>query len=610
MFAVSLSFTVVGLVTFDLSVQEIKKLLGSRNEGFAFNMMQGLDKHIEKRMSEFQDLTNLSLIHSSLIDSNEEFLKIQDIKSFLNIREQDIEFTGATPFISSVLDEALTQELIDTIEFYNNQYNYDVVEELFVTNAYGANVALGSGTSDYSQSDEEWWQITKDTGNYLGKIQFNENYDSYSIDFAFRINDVDGNFLGVLRVLISLDDLLSGFTEEADIVTLPGRTVLLVNEKGEPIYSDKKITISDSPVSYFSNLSVEKDTGFFEMVDETDDLRVISFAKSSGYGTFEGFGWMVIMEQNNSSILQEFVDLRNSILAVSIFGMIASIIGGFLISSTVSTPLRQLTTIANSISKGNFNVIIKKSKIDEINTISNSFEDMANNLKKLIETEKHLAEAHVKIKNERLVAIGELAASMAHDMKNPLATIKSSAQILQKTKQDGELNEVINRMNRAIDRMSHQINDVLNYVRITPLETTSINASELLELAKNSLEISDNILVSIPDSNIQIKGDVQKLEIVFINIFLNSIQAIDKDRGKIDCKIEQKDSTVIIEIQDSGPGIPDDIFSQIFDPLVTSKQKGTGLGLSTCKNIIEQHGGTITAQNNPTRFTIVLPISS
>ena len=610
MFAVSLTFTIVGLVTFDLSVQEIKKLLGSRNEGFAINMIQGLDKHVEKRISEFQELTNLSLIHAALIDSNDDFKKIQDVKTYLNIKEDEIEFSGNKPFIGSDVDEALTDELVEIISFYQEEYNYDVVEELFVTNAYGANVAIATGTSDYSQSDEEWWQIAKNDGRYLGKIQFNDIYDSYSIDFAFRVDDVDGNFIGVLRVLISLNDILREFNEEANIITIPGRSVFLLNQEGKSIYSSGEILFSDSIVPYFQQIGQQKDTGIIELEDNIDDLRLISFAQSIGYRTFEGFGWIAVVEQNSSSIVQEFVDLRNSILGVSVFGMIASIVGGFLISSTVSTPLRRLTKVAYSISKGDFDVNIKKSKIDEIKTIGNSFEDMANKLKKLIETEKQLAEAHVKIKNERLSAIGELAASMAHDMKNPLGTIKSSAEILQKAKHGTELNEVVERMNRAIDRMSHQINDVLNYVRITPLEITSINVTKLLHLAKNSLDIPNNIVFDIPDSNIEINGDAQKLEIVFINIFLNSIQAIGKSGGKIECRIIQKDSKVIIEINDSGSAIFDEIFSKIFDPLITSKQKGTGLGLSTCKNIIEQHNGTITAKNNPTCFIISLPISS
>ena len=618
MFAISLTFTIVGLVTFDLSVQEIKKLLGSRNEGFAFSMIQDLDKHVDNRIFDFQELTKLSLVHLALSDSNKEFEKIQDLQLYLDIKEKEIEFTENTPFIDSdddVINEILTKELVETIEFYQDEYNYDVIDELFVTNAYGANVALGSGTSDYLQNDEEWWQATKDTGRHVGNIQYNETYDSYSIDFAFRVDDAEGNFIGILRVLVTLDDLLNDFNEESELLAIPGRTALLLDDKGHVITSDGKISPSESPITYFSNIEEEREIGYFELEDKTDDFRIVSYAKSTGYKTFEGFDWIAVVEQNSSSVVAEFVDLRNSILAVSIAGMIASVVGGMLISSTISSPLSSLTRIVNSISDGKFDINVRKSKVDEIQTISKAFEDMAKNLQKLIDTEKKLAEANVKIKNERLSAIGELAASMAHDMKNPLATIKSSATILQKHSKknnddDDEVNKVVKRMDRAIDRMSHQIDDVLNYVRVTPLDIRSIKISDLLQLAKNSLEIPANILVSIPQSDIKIKCDTRKLEIVLINILLNSIQSIGKEKGEIKCHINKKNSKAVIEIQDSGPGIPEGIISKIFEPLVTTKQKGTGLGLSTCKNVIEQHQGTIDAQNNPTRFTIVLPISS
>ncbi|MFB5614525.1 MAG: ATP-binding protein, partial [Candidatus Nitrosomaritimum yanchengensis] len=268
-----------------------------------------------------------------------------------------------------------------------------------------------------------------------------------------------------------------------------------------------------------------------------------------------------------------------------------------------------ISRVAKSISNGKFDVKIKESRINEIQTIGNSLKEMAANLEKLVDTEKQLAEANVKIKNERLAAIGELAASLAHNMKNPLAIIKTSAEILQKeSKQNLELTEVINRMNRAIDRMSYQIDDVLNFVRVTPAELQSIKITDLLNQAKNSLTIPQNISLIIPDSEIIIKCDIRKLEIVFSNIFVNAIQAIGNDKGVIEAKIEKKDNLVVIEIQDSGPGVPENIIQKIFIPLTTTKQKGTGLGLSTCKNIIELHHGTISVQNNPTRFIITLPL--
>ena len=611
MFAISLTFAIVGMVTFDLSVHEIKNLLALRNEGFAVNMVGDLEEHIDKRVSDFQDLTNLNLIHSALINSNEEFEKIPDIKSYLDKKEKEIEFSKSSPFIGNRVDEPLVNELLDTIQFYHDEYNFDVVEELFVTNAYGANVAIGSGTSDYSQSDEEWWQITKDTGKYVGKIKYNEEYQSYSIDFAFRIDDVDGNFIGVLRVLISLDDLIRDLIEDSDLLSTSGRNALILDENGNSFFANNKIFLAESPVPYFSLIQSGKNEGFFELADSTDDFLMISYAKSTKYENFEGFKWTVVIEQNQSPIVAESIDLRNSILLASVLGMIATIVGSILISKTVSLPLKRLTKTSEAISRGDFNIHPVKSKIDEIQTINDSFEEMIKNLKKLIETEKNLAEMHVKIKNERLAAIGELAASMAHDMKNPLATIKSSSEILQKkSPQNEETKQIIERMNRAIDRMSHQINDVLNYVRITPLHLEKITVTSLLESAKKSLNIQDNVSISIPDSEIEIECDVEKLEIVFINIFLNSIQAIGNNLGKIECFVSKNNSNVIIEIQDTGEGIPEDIFSKIFDPLVSSKQMGTGLGLSSTKHVIEQHHGTIIAQNNPTRFIITMPISS
>jgi signal transduction histidine kinase len=282
---------------------------------------------------------------------------------------------------------------------------------------------------------------------------------------------------------------------------------------------------------------------------------------------------------------------------------------GLILSYFISNPLRLLSKTSKQFSGGNFSANFKGSRITEINMIGNSFNSMGQSLKKLIETEKKLAESHVTMKNERLGAIGQLSASMAHDLKNPLATIKTSAIIIQKQviNADPEIEKAMQRMDRAIFRMSHQIDDVLNFVRITPLNLSEKKISEIIYESIDSLEIPDNIKLKIQDSDFTILCDTKKLETVFTNIILNAIQAMNNSDGIVDIKSKINKENIEIEISNSGPKIPSEILDKVFEPLFTTKEKGTGLGLSSCKNIIEQHGGAIYAKNNPTTFTIILP---
>jgi signal transduction histidine kinase len=96
------------------------------------------------------------------------------------------------------------------------------------------------------------------------------------------------------------------------------------------------------------------------------------------------------------------------------------------------------------------------------------------------------------------------------------------------------------------------------------------------------------------------------MKVVLINLVVNAMQATGNE-GKIKITSEKTDDKIIIQVEDNGPGIPQDKLVKIFEPLYTTKQEGTGLGLASCKSIIEQHGGKISVNNNPTRFIIKLP---
>ncbi len=222
--------------------------------------------------------------------------------------------------------------------------------------------------------------------------------------------------------------------------------------------------------------------------------------------------------------------------------------------------------------------------------------------KQLEETAKDL------VKAEKFAVVGELAARLAHDLRNPLSVIKNTMDIMS-VKPNMKIEEklqLVARFQRAVQRMSHQIDDVLDFVKKTDLALQATTLSSIIENAINGLVIPQNVRISKPRQDVLINCDSRKLEAVFSNLIMNSIQAMN-DNGEVKIQVYDLGSSVKIEFEDTGSGIPSNIISKVFEPLFTTKLTGTGLGLSICKNIIEQHGGTITVKSPPTVFSITIP---
>jgi len=211
-------------------------------------------------------------------------------------------------------------------------------------------------------------------------------------------------------------------------------------------------------------------------------------------------------------------------------------------------------------------------------------------------------------KKEKLSVIGQLSSNIAHDIRNPLGAIKNSGVIIDKENKNN--NEIISRelkrINISVRRISHQVEEVLNYVRTTPMILKSHSINQTLQEAIDTLDIPQNILINIPKNDITIKFDHEKILIVFINIILNAIQSIGDKNGIITITTSETSSDVTLEFENSGPNISSNDLKHIFDTLFTTKLEGTGLGLSSCKNIIEQHNGEIYATSDPVIFSIKL----
>ncbi len=218
------------------------------------------------------------------------------------------------------------------------------------------------------------------------------------------------------------------------------------------------------------------------------------------------------------------------------------------------------------------------------------------------------------IKSERFSAIGELASRVSHDIRNPLSNLNMSIELIKNSPPgtkitDDIINEKLELASKSIERISHQVNNVLGFVKNRQLKKANFLLSDCVQEAIESIPTNNNITIKFPKSEIKILADFFQIQIVFNNLILNAIQAIGKNKGEILIRISEDSKNKIIEIENSGPSIPEDIIQHIFDSLVTTKQVGTGLGLVSCKTIIENHKGTINVKNNPTTFTITIPNS-
>lgn len=215
------------------------------------------------------------------------------------------------------------------------------------------------------------------------------------------------------------------------------------------------------------------------------------------------------------------------------------------------------------------------------------------------------------LKAERLSAIGELSGRLAHDLRNPLSVMKMSIDLIKQHPADAKISdEVITKrldlIEKSIERISHQVDDVLGYVRNSPLKLNPTSLRAIILSSIDKVNVPHDVKITVSDSDVIASCDPIKMDAVFINLIVNAIQAMPQG-GTIEIIIKSDNSDVVIDFIDSGIGIPEEFRDKIFEPLFTTKQKGTGLGLASCKNIIEQHNGKISVKNNPTTFTVRFP---
>jgi len=235
-------------------------------------------------------------------------------------------------------------------------------------------------------------------------------------------------------------------------------------------------------------------------------------------------------------------------------------------------------------------------------------------------TEKRRLEATLA-QSEKLAAVGQLAAGVAHEINNPLTAIIANAQILQRklSLDDEEMQDMVDLIIRAGDRAAQVVRNLLDFARKEQYEFAPTDLNETirraLALAQHELVARSIRLTFEPAENLPpILASHDHLQGVWLNLLLNAVDAIDDQQGEVRVTTYRHGNEVRVTVADNGHGIPPGRISRIFEPFYTTKEpgRGTGLGLSVCHRIVKQHGGHMLVDSQlgmGTEFTVVLPLS-
>lgn len=288
----------------------------------------------------------------------------------------------------------------------------------------------------------------------------------------------------------------------------------------------------------------------------------------------------------------------------------------------VRQPLNNLIDSMARVEEGDLSVRITPVAEDEIGRLIVSFDSMVGKLDK---AKRELEEYHFQQmeRADRLASVGEMAAGIAHEIKNPLAGISAAMTIIrQDFSDDDPRKEIIGEVVEQVSRLDKTVNDLLFFGKPTPPEPTYADVNAILRKTllfalqhKGGKNIAKSL--DLADGLPEIFVDPKQVQQVFLNLILNAIQAMQADGGTLTVGSSLVDldgkGWVRTTIADTGPGIPEPIIGKIFTPFFTTKAQGTGLGLAICHKLITQHGGTLSVTSEDgkgTVFTIDLPVAA
>jgi signal transduction histidine kinase len=294
--------------------------------------------------------------------------------------------------------------------------------------------------------------------------------------------------------------------------------------------------------------------------------------------------------------------LKWGMLAVGLGGSLGGLVLGFTVARRIKHSIGQLSVRIRDAA-GRLNRELGSVTLQEEGDLPDLHQQMQHVLEEISRTVEQLQQREREVlRTEQLAAVGQIAAGVAHELRNPLTAIKMLVQTgLEGRPSPGLAGEDLAVIEQSIRRMEQYIQLFLDFARPPRSER---RRTDLLEVVRRAAALVEGrarrqkvvIRLDLPTVPAYAAIDPEQIQQVLVNLLLNALDALPRG-GSVRVEVEPGPGSVAVRVRDNGPGLPAVIQSRLFEPFVTSKPDGVGLGLSICKRLVEAHGGAIVAEN-------------